>query len=77
MIKLEYYLNHGNTFTFQDNGIYINKSKICSEVTDCKFKKEMQEEKEILVVLFEMKDFIKTTRYVITGTELIVETNFE
>jgi len=33
----------------------------------------MQEEKEILVVLFEMKDFAKTTQYVITGTEPIIE----
>ena len=67
----------GNAYTFQDNGIYKNKSKICSDITDCKFKKVMQEEKEVVIVYFEMKDFAKTTQYVISESRQNSEVNFD
>ncbi len=69
--------NSGNTFTFQDGGIYKNKVKICTGITNCKFRKEMQEEKQIVVVLFEMKDFVRTIEYVVTETRQTIQTNYD
>ena len=67
----------GNTYTFQADEVLKNGAKICSGVTNCKFKKTMQEEKEILTTLFEMKDFAKTVSYVIEPESVKIETIFE
>lgn len=68
----------GTAFTFveSDKGIYKNKVKICSEVTNCSFSKTMQEEKEIINVLFETRNFAKNTEYVINN-KIIANANME
>ena len=41
-------------FTFQDGGIYQNRVKICTGVTNCKFSTRMQEEKQMVSVIIEI-----------------------
>ena len=67
----------GNTYTFQGDGIYKNKSKLCNGVTNCKFKKTMLEEKEVVTILFEMENFAKTTEYVIENAKTEKSANIE
>lgn len=65
----------GNVYTFQDNGVYKNKIKICTGVTNCQFRKGMQEEKEIVTVLFQMENFARTVEYVLESSSPIKSTN--
>jgi len=66
----------GNIFTFQDGGIYKNKIKLCTGVINCQFRKSLQEEKEILTVLFETQNFARTIEYVMEDSG-ITNTNLE
>lgn len=66
----------GTVFTFANNGIYKNKVKICSNVTNCIFNKSMQEEKEVITTLFEMDNFAKTMEYVINN-KVVADSNME
>ncbi len=62
----------GTMFTFQDGGIYQNRVKICTGVTNCKFSVKEQEEKQIVTVLIEIgqnAEFAKTTDYVLDDTD--------
>lgn len=67
----------GNTYTLLDGGLYKNKIKICTGVINCSFRKDMQEEKEIVTAIFEMKDFAKTVQYVIDNSKIGTSTNIE
>lgn len=58
----------GNTYTFQDNSIYLNSSKICENIKDVKFSIENVNEKTIINVLItigENLEYTKTTQYVL------------
>lgn len=67
----------GNTYTFQGNAIYKNKIKISSDITDCQFRKDIKENKEILAVYFETKNFARTVEYVIGDSGILTNTNTE
>lgn len=57
----------GTVFTFQGDGIYQNKVKICTSVTNCSFNVRVKEEKQIITVLIEIGTkvpFAKTIEYV-------------
>lgn len=55
----------GTTFTFEGDGIYENKVKLCSSVKQCKFVKSNENEKEIISVHIEIgNDFAKNMEYV-------------
>lgn len=57
----------GTAFTFQDEGIYQDKIKIVTGVTNCQFEVSKKEEKEIVKVLIEIGKnvpFVKTVEYV-------------
>lgn len=57
----------GNTFTFQDNGIYMNASKISENIKDLKFSLEEVNSKKVINVLItigENLEYTKTTKYV-------------
>ena len=57
----------GNTFTFQDNGIYMNSSKISENIKDLKFSVEEIDSKKVITVLItigENLEYTKTTKYV-------------
>lgn len=59
----------GNTFTFQDNSIYFNHVKICEEVANVQFAKEIKNNKTIINVLITMgmnNEYTKTTKYVLS-----------
>ncbi|MCI8352931.1 MAG: hypothetical protein HFJ58_04990 [Clostridia bacterium] len=57
----------GNTFTFQDNSIYMNSSKISENIKDLKFSLEEINSKKVITVLItigENLEYTKTTKYV-------------
>lgn len=58
----------GNTFTFQDNSIYINNVKICEDIYNAQFKKEIINNKTVIKVLLTIgqnSEYTKTTNYVL------------
>ncbi len=58
-----------NTFTFQDNAIYLNNIRICEGVKACSFKVEDKNSKKIIKVLLtigENMEYTKTTEYVMS-----------
>lgn len=58
----------GNTFTFQDNSIYFNHSKICEEISNLQFATEEINEKTVISVLITIgqdNEYTKTTKYVL------------
>ncbi len=58
----------GNAFTFQDNGIYFNKIKICTGVKSCTFSKTIENDKTIITVDVTIGDsvpFRKNISYVV------------
>lgn len=58
----------GNTFTFQDNSIYLNSNKICENVKNLEFNIEKVNKKTIIKVLITIGDnieYTKTTKYVL------------
>lgn len=59
----------GNTFTFQDNSIYLNNSKICENVKNLLFNIEEVNNKKVINVLItvgENVEYTKTTKYVLS-----------
>ena len=59
---------NGSTYTFQDNGIYFNKIKICTGISDCQFQMTTSDNKQIItvyIVIGENLEFSKTTEYII------------
>lgn len=57
----------GNTFTFQDNSIYMNGSRISENIKDLKFSLEEINSKKVITVLItigENLEYTKTTKYV-------------
>lgn len=57
----------GNTFTFQDNSIYMNSSKISENIKDLRFSMEEVNSKKVITVLItigENLEYTKTTKYV-------------
>lgn len=57
----------GNTFTFQDNSIYMNSSRIGENIKDLKFSLEEINSKKVITVLItigENLEYTKTTKYV-------------
>lgn len=57
----------GNTFTFQDNSIYMNSSRISENIKDLKFSLEEINSKKVITVLItigENLEYTKTTKYV-------------
>lgn len=57
----------GNTFTFQDKGIYMNSNKISENIKDLKFSVEEINSKKVITVLItigENLEYTKTTKYV-------------
>lgn len=57
----------GNTFTFQDNSIYFNNSRICENVNNLKFNVEEVNQKKVITVLItvgENLEYTKTTKFV-------------
>ncbi len=57
----------GNTFTFQDNSIYMNGSKISENIKDLKFSVQELNSKKVITVLVtigENLEYTKTTKYV-------------
>lgn len=60
----------GNTFTFQDNCIYLNKIVICENVKNAAFSKETINSKDVIKVLMTFGDkieYTKTTQYVMSS----------
>lgn len=60
----------GDTFTFQDNSIYLNSSKICQNIKNLKFTKEEINQKTVINVLTtigENLEYTKTTKYVMSN----------
>lgn len=56
----------GNTFTFQDNSIYLNSIKICEDVRNMEFNVEEINNKKIINVIItvgENVEYTKTTKY--------------
>lgn len=59
----------GNTFTFQDNSIYLNSIKICENVKNMGFNLEKINNKEVISVIItigENVEYTKTTKYVMS-----------
>ena len=59
----------GNTFTFQDNSIYLNSIKICENVKNMGFNVEKINNKEVINVIItigENVEYTKTTKYVMS-----------
>ncbi len=59
----------GNTFTFQDNSIYLNSNKICENVKNLAFSIEEVNRKKVITVLITIGDnieYTKTTKYVLS-----------
>ncbi len=57
----------GNTFTFQDNAIYLNSIRICENVKNLQFNVNKYTDKNIVNVLITIGDnmeYTKTTKYV-------------
>lgn len=57
----------GNTFTFQDNSIYLNSIKICEDVKNMGFNIEKVNDKNVINVIItigENVEYTKTTKYV-------------
>ena len=52
-------------YTFKNNAIYMNKIKICQNVTECKFY--VKDEKNITIFLKIGDDFVKTLNYSFSG----------
>lgn len=65
------FTNNGDKhqYTFKNNAIYMNKIKICNNVTDCKFyvSNDDTNSKNIKVFLKIGEDFTKTLNYSFTG----------
>ena len=58
----------GNTFSFQDNAIYYNHTRICEMISNLEFSVESVENKkliDVLITIGEGQEYTKTTRYVI------------
>ncbi len=58
----------GNTFSFQDNAIYYNHTRICEMISNLEFSVESAENKkliDVLITIGEGQEYTKTTRYVI------------
>lgn len=59
----------GNTFTFQDNSIYLNSSKICENIKQLAFSVEEINSKKVITVLITIGDnleYTKTTKFVMS-----------
>ena len=59
----------GNTFTFQDNSIYLNSIKICENVKNLEFNVDQNNDKEVVNVLItigENVEYTKSTKYVMS-----------
>lgn len=57
----------GNTFTFQDDSIYLNNIKICKNIKNLNFSKEEINNKNVINVLITVGDnmeYTKTTKFV-------------
>lgn len=70
----------GTVFTFQDGGIYQDKIKICTGVTNCQFSTRMQEEKQIVTALIEIGTkvpFVKTVEYVMNYSNMVTTSDLE
>lgn len=52
----------GNTFTFQDNAIYLNNIRICEKVKNLKFSKEQINEKDIINVFITVGDSMEYSK---------------
>lgn len=59
----------GNTFTFQDNAVYLNNIRICDNIKNLTFAKEETNGKEAISVLITVGDnmeYTKTTKFVMS-----------
>lgn len=59
----------GNTFTYRDNSIYYNSSKICENIKNLSVAVEEINERQVvqvLITLGENMEYTKITRYVVT-----------
>ena len=57
----------GNTYTFQDNSIYLNNIRICENITNLQFDKKKEDNKTIIIVLITIGNnlpYTKITEYV-------------
>ncbi|MCI9016622.1 MAG: hypothetical protein HFJ53_05625 [Clostridia bacterium] len=57
----------GNTYTFQDNSIYLNNIRICENITNLQFDKKQEDNKTIIIVLITIGNnlpYTKITEYV-------------
>lgn len=60
----------GNTFTFADNSIYLNHSKICENIRNLQFSVEEINNKiiiNVLITIGENMEYTKTTKYVLSN----------
>jgi hypothetical protein len=60
----------GNTFTFQDNSIYLNYIKICEDIYNLQFSTTKVNSKTVINVLItigESNEYTKTTQYVLNS----------
>jgi hypothetical protein len=60
----------GNTFTFQDNCIYLNHIRICEDVYNLKFSTSNVNSKTVINVLITIgqnNEYTKTTKYVLAS----------
>ncbi len=58
----------GNTFTFQDNSIYLNHIKICENISNLQFASESKNDKtviQVLITIGQNNEYTKTTQYVL------------
>lgn len=58
----------GNTYTFQDNAIYLNTIRICDNISNMQIEMQEKEGKTILTVLIttgNKMEYTKVTQYVI------------
>ncbi len=58
----------GNTFTFQDNNIYLNYVKICENIANLQFATEIVDDKtviQVLITIGQHNEYTKTTKYVL------------
>lgn len=59
---------NGSTYTFQDNGIYLNKIKICTGISECQFQMTTNNNKQtisVYMVIGDNMEYSKTTEYTI------------
>lgn len=59
----------GNTFTLQDNSIYLNNIRICENVKNLNFEKEHINNKNVISVLITVgknMEYTKTTKFVMS-----------